>query len=507
MSSFGDLNRINTNIQSLNARLSLNRINRSLAQNMMRLSTGLRINRAEDNPAGYSIATKLRSRVAGLTQALANTGDAKSLLSVAESSFDQVMDRLIEMKALATRASSDTLGNTERGFIGQQIAAIGKDINDIANQAIYQDFQLLNGEGGSFSGGLSLTFQVGERATSTLRTDLEAVNMNQLFAGSSSLVTPDAVGQVSAVSTENPSGTGTPGIYSFDLSIGDVTSGTIEIAGTTYTFGVFNDFNNLFALEDAINAEGTYTANYNNTNGRFTLTENTPSGTDISITDISVNLTDGSGNATGGVSNFNIDQESVEVSSADAGIYSVDIATPFKEGETFSLNGSNYVMGTDFLGATAAEQAESLAEVISLAGHTVTSDGNSIIFTESGTPDGSDPNIDITTTGFESGQGRMDLSSFDSDSYRNFIADIDRAISGMARRVNTIGIAQNSLSVREVTLSRSISANSAARSRIMDANFAREQSEFIRLQILQQTAISALAQANFAPQLVLGFLR
>ncbi|MTI86441.1 MAG: flagellin, partial [Balneolaceae bacterium] len=76
MASFGDLNRVNTNVQSLDSQLSLNRVNRELGDSRMRMSTGLKINKAEDDAAGYSIATKLRSRVAGLEQSLQNVGDA-----------------------------------------------------------------------------------------------------------------------------------------------------------------------------------------------------------------------------------------------------------------------------------------------------------------------------------------------------------------------------------------------------------------------------------------------
>ena len=76
MASFGDLNRVNTNVQSLDAQLSLNRVNRDLANSQERLTTGKKINKAEDNAAGYSIATKLKSRIAGLEQSLQNVGDA-----------------------------------------------------------------------------------------------------------------------------------------------------------------------------------------------------------------------------------------------------------------------------------------------------------------------------------------------------------------------------------------------------------------------------------------------
>ena len=398
MASFGDLNRVNTNIQSLDSQLSLNRINKSLAENQMRLSTGLRINRAEDDAAGFSIATKLNSRVAGLSQALANVGDAKSVLDIAESSFDQVMDSLIEMKALATQASNDTLGSEERGFIAQQIQALGTDINEVANQTVFQDFQLLNGEDGGFDGELSLTFQVGERAADTVTTDLSAVNVNQLFDGSSA---------------------------AFDAATTGVAAS--DFAGAT-----------------------------------------------------------GAGNA----------------------IQSVDI-----NGETVTFTGdATGITGT----ASAAELAEIAAQINAAGIDGVTAEVNEgddgLVFSNASTSEatvvfntGSEVTISEAEPSTE-GQGALDLSAWTADQFRGFISDIDSAISSMSERVNDIGIAQSSLSVREVTLSQSISANSSAVSRIMDADFAKEQSESVRLQILQQTATSALAQANFGPQSVLGFL-
>jgi len=317
MASFGDLNRVNTNIQSLDSQLSLNRINRDLSDNQLKLSTGLRINKAEDDAAGYSIATKLNSRVAGLEQAMQNVGDAKSVLDIAESSFDTVMDNLIEMKSLSTQAANDTLGAEERGYIGDQISKLAEDINDVANQTVFQDTELLNGTDNT--GGVSLTFQVGERAEDTLETNLSAVNVGTLFAG-------------------------------------------------------------LTATAD-------------------------------------VNL-----------------------------------------GATTTAGGS----GTASITASAATASE---------------------------------------------QGALTFASTaESGDFRNFISAVDGAIESMNDRVNEIGMTQSSLSIREVTLSQSISANSSAASRIMDADFAKEQSESVRLQILQQTSTSALAQANNGPQSVLGFL-
>ncbi|PAU94585.1 flagellin [Aliifodinibius salipaludis] len=315
MASFGDLNRVNTNIQSLDSQLSLNKINKQMAENQLKMSTGKRINRAEDDSAGFSIATKLRSRIGGLNQAMQNVGDAKSVLDIAESSFGTVMDNLVEMKGLATQAANDTLGDDERGFIGDQLKALGDDINKIADQTVYQDYELLNGDDatGTMSGTLSLTFQVGERESDTITADLSAVNVGELFA-----------------------------------------SGTA--AGATVDLG---------ATAGAIQAQAADTD--------------------------------------------------------DAG------------GLTFA-------------------------------------------------------------------------STANSEDYRSFIGKIDEAITTMSENVNDIGITQSSLSVREQTLSESISANESAKSRIMDTDFAKAQSESVRLQILQQTATSSLAQANNGPQSVLGFI-
>lgn len=310
MASFGDLNRVNTNIQSLDSQLSLNRINKQMAENQLKMSTGKRINRAEDDSAGYSIATKLRSRVGGLNQAMQNVGDAKSVLDIAESSFGTIMDNLVEMKGLATQAANDTLGKDERGFIGEQIKELGEDINNIADQTVYQDYDLLNGGTSGMTGSLSLTFQVGERETDTITADLSAVNVGELFSSGTS---------------------------------------STELGATT----------------------GAIVAN----------------------------------------------------------------------------------------GAGATSQG-----------------------------------------------GFAFATTANADDYRAFITDVDRAITTMSENVNEIGIKQSSLSVREETLSQAISANESAKSRIMDTDFAKAQSESVRLQILQQTATSVLAQANNGPQSVLGFL-
>ena len=73
---------------------------------------------------GFAIATKLKSRVAGLEQALQNVSDAKSMLGIVEGACGSIMDTLIEMKTLSTQAANDTMSATERTYIAKQINAL-----------------------------------------------------------------------------------------------------------------------------------------------------------------------------------------------------------------------------------------------------------------------------------------------------------------------------------------------------------------------------------------------
>ena len=91
------------------------------------------------------------------------------------------------MKSLATQASNGTLGTTELGYIGDQIEALSRDINDIAANTTFNGIRLLDGEDSSTDGtnnnhgNLALTFQVGEGTADTFAINLAAVNTGVLF--------------------------------------------------------------------------------------------------------------------------------------------------------------------------------------------------------------------------------------------------------------------------------------------------------------------------------------
>lgn len=177
----GDLSRINTNTQAISAYNNLNRTNNELAQRQLRLSTGSRINAAEDDSAGYSIAKKLEARVRGQGQALSNIGDAKSMLSVAEGGLNSIMDIMQTMKEKAIQAANDTMGGDERTAIKNQLTELSKEVGKTISETKFNGTSLFSGAKKTFN------FQVNAEKDDTFSVDIATTNLTSLHVGSASL--------------------------------------------------------------------------------------------------------------------------------------------------------------------------------------------------------------------------------------------------------------------------------------------------------------------------------
>jgi len=158
--AFGDLSRIGGNIQALQALNSLNKVNKELGIRQLRLATGKRINSAEDDAAGFVISRTLQARKRGLSTALSNVGDAKSMLSVAEGGLTSILDILESMKEKVTQAASDTLGSSERNAIEDELDALSSEIGDIVSETTFNGAALLSS--------VTKTIQTGAETTDTL---------------------------------------------------------------------------------------------------------------------------------------------------------------------------------------------------------------------------------------------------------------------------------------------------------------------------------------------------
>lgn len=179
MGAFGDLARINTNVQSLDALNRLYRTNGELGMRQLRLATGSRINRAEDDAAGYSISKKLESRLRGQAQALANIGDAKSMLTVAEGTLNTIMDILGTMKEKVIQGGNDTLGSDERLLVKSQLNALSTEINSLVDSTLFIGRSIFTSQ--------ALTFMVGPSSNNLFTVAVGALSASGLGVASSDL--------------------------------------------------------------------------------------------------------------------------------------------------------------------------------------------------------------------------------------------------------------------------------------------------------------------------------
>lgn len=138
--------RINTNISSVTALRTLKINERNQSRSLERLSTGLRINRASDDPSGLVISEILRGQLRGLNQAVENSQNANNLMAVADSALANVADLLVGINesiifALNTGGTSPDQISAEQDAVDNAISAIER----VAATTRYGDLSLLNG--------------------------------------------------------------------------------------------------------------------------------------------------------------------------------------------------------------------------------------------------------------------------------------------------------------------------------------------------------------------------
>lgn len=147
--------RIATNIPSITAQRSLNSSQRLSEKSMAQVSTGSRITKAADDAAGLSISEGLKADIASYRQAGRNAHDGISFVQVAEGALGETSNILTRFRELAIQASSDTVGDQERGFIQKEVEQLKTEVNRIAQATKFGEAHLLDGTGGNFD------FQVG----------------------------------------------------------------------------------------------------------------------------------------------------------------------------------------------------------------------------------------------------------------------------------------------------------------------------------------------------------
>ncbi len=138
--------RVNTNTTSFHTYRSYSSSQAGLEQNIERLSSGLRINRAADDSAGQSISQRMKNQATGMRQAVRNSQQATNYLQTAEGGLNQIHGILSRMRELAVQSSSDGLNTNDRFSIELEYAQLKDEVSRIANSTTYNNMTLINGD-------------------------------------------------------------------------------------------------------------------------------------------------------------------------------------------------------------------------------------------------------------------------------------------------------------------------------------------------------------------------
>lgn len=147
--------RISTNVSAINAQRTMVNSQRQISKSMEQLSSGSRINKAADDAAGLAISEGLKSQVRSLSQAGRNANDGISMIQTAEGGLSEVSNILTRLRELGVQASSDTIGETERGFLDKEVQQLKAEAQRITQTTKFGTTKLLDGSGDKFD------FQVG----------------------------------------------------------------------------------------------------------------------------------------------------------------------------------------------------------------------------------------------------------------------------------------------------------------------------------------------------------
>jgi flagellin len=147
--------RVTTNIAAINAQRNLVGSQRNLNKSMAQLASGSRINIAADDAAGLAISEKLKSSIRSARQASRNANDGISMVQTAEGGLNEIGNIVTRLRELGIQAASDTVGNTERSFLNEEVKQLTSEIQRISSSTKWGSTSLLDGSSPTFD------FQVG----------------------------------------------------------------------------------------------------------------------------------------------------------------------------------------------------------------------------------------------------------------------------------------------------------------------------------------------------------
>ncbi len=252
--------RINTNVSSLISQRHLERNHNSLAQNFERMSSGLRINKSSDDAAGLAVSESIRAKVRGFNQARRNANDAISMVQIAEGGMNELGNMLIRLRELTVQSASDTLGETERGFLNREYVQLVDEVDRIVGTTEFNGLKLFKSEDVN-----DFVIQVGVNGTEPEENlDTISINLDGLKFSSEDL----ELGKGAEIGPENDDPTGGPDRETIASRLVNIDNALTRMASERATLGSVQS-----RLQSAINNLSISTENQETARSRIIDTD------------------------------------------------------------------------------------------------------------------------------------------------------------------------------------------------------------------------------------------
>jgi flagellin len=480
--------RINNNIPAMTALRNLGMNGAHMQGSIERLSSGLRINSAADDPAGLIISEGMRSQIKGLDTAIRNSQDAVNMSKTAEGALDEIQTLLRNMRGLAVGSANSGVVDAAVLQANQtQIRSTIQSIDRIAQQTQFGTKKLLDGTAGAL-------------ANVTAPTKVSNIFMGGTFGGFAVASGPITIAKV----TQGTVAT-VPTDKTFAASTSIVpTAGSIVINGFSFQSSGSDSLQSIASKINDMSSTTGVTAQVVGTAGSYsiTLTQNTyGSQHNIDFFDPSGILNTASAVSTAGVDAvFDVSLNTINGvqtvpftggrGSQDSGLKLTD-----NYGNTVLLNenGNSSITTATQVGVLTAGTVQ--FQIGANAGQAVQFSMPTVFANRLG-------------TGAVAGQSISTLDVTSQQGANNAMKIIDDAITQLSQARGEIGAFQADFlesTVRSLNVAKENLTSSE--SSIRDADMAEEITAFTKQQILQQSGMSVLAQANKLPQQVLQLLQ
>ena len=476
---------VNTNAASLAAQRSLLSSDARLRVSFRRLSSGLRINSAADDAAGLAIGERFTSQIRGLTQAARNANDGISMTQVAEGALDESTAILQRIRELSVQSASDINTKKDREAIQAEVDQLVDELNRIGDTTRFNETKVLDGSFINSFVHIGMNFR---EARSISVEDARAT-----YLGRHAVLTGNPVSTLALAGDLLVNGVTIRGTQATD----DTVSTSLVTSSAIAKASAINDFSEFTKVEayvsktqrDGVGAVQGGTLDQGNhiiVNGHIITGINVAAG---DAGDTLISHLNAEAPETGVVARRGADGQ-IELTAEDG--RNIEVESVGLGGTITGLRAA--AAGADVTLATLTLHSEDqyvLGDIGAVVGRSEAALGfanNQLV----GVSD-----VQVMST--------VDVTTREGANLTLLV--VDRAIQQVTRTRTRLGAIQNRLEATVSNLAAVTEQVSAARSRIVDADFAVESAGLARNQILQQAATTVLAQANAQSQSALSLLQ